>query len=105
MLYALQTPRDSSKYPNTYMIELASAMALQAGDDKGAVGSLLAQFYTTDDQQKRCQNMLNYPQTYPELVPIAEKVLAIIDQQNSSGANPVPAECLPPYNWVVGSSN
>lgn len=105
LLYALQTPRDSSKYPNTYMIELASAMALQAGDDKGAVGSLLAQFYTTDDQQKRCQNMLNYPQTYPELVPIAEKVLAIIDQQNSSGANPVPAECLPPYNWVVGSSN
>ena len=105
LLYALQTPRDSSKYPNTYMIELAAAMALQAGDDKGAVGSLLAQFYTTDDQQKRCQNMLNYPQTYPELVPIAEKVLAIIDQQNSSGANPVPAECLPPYNWVVGSSN
>lgn len=105
LLYALQTPRDSSKYPNTYMIELASAMALQAGDDKGAVGSLLAQFYTTDDQQRRCQNMLNYPQTYPELVPIAEKVLAIIDQQNSSGANPVPAECLPPYNWVVGSSN
>ncbi len=105
LLYALQTPRDSSKYPNTYMIELASAMALQAGDDKGAVGSLLAQFYTTDNQQKRCQNMLNYPQTYPELVPIAEKVLAIIDQQNSSGANPVPAECLPPYNWVVGSSN
>ena len=48
-------------------------MAPQAGDDKGAVGSLLAQFYTTDDQQKRCQNMLNYPQTYPELVPIAEK--------------------------------
>lgn len=105
LLYALQTPRDSSKYPNTYMIELAAAMALQASDDKGAVGSLLAQFYTTDDQQKRCQNMLNYPQTYPELVPIAEKVLAIIDQQNSSGANPVPAECLPPYNWVVGSSN
>ena len=105
LLYALQTPRDSSKYPNTYMIELAAAMALQAGDDKGAVGSLLAQFYTTDDQQKRCQNMLNYPQTYPELVPIAEKVLAIIDQQNSSGANPVPIECLPPYNWVVGSSN
>ncbi|ONG38057.1 hypothetical protein BKE17_09210 [Enhydrobacter sp. H5] len=105
LLYALQTPRDSSKYPNTYMIELAAAMALQAGNDKGAVGSLLAQFYTTDDQQKRCQNMLNYPQTYPELVPIAEKVLAIIDQQNSSGANPVPAECLPPYNWVVGSSN
>lgn len=105
LLYALQTPRDSSKYPNTYMIELAAAMALQAGDDKGAVGALLAQFYTTDDQQKRCQNMLNYPQTYPELVPIAEKVLAIIDQQNSSGANPVPAECLPPYNWVVGSSN
>lgn len=105
LLYALQTPRDSSKYPNTYMIELAAAMALQAGDDKGAVGSLLAQFYTTDDQQKRCQNMLNYPQTYPELVPIAEKVLAIIDQQNSSGDNPVPAECLPPYNWVVGSSN
>ena len=105
LLYALQTPRDSSKYPNTYMIELAAAMALQAGDDKGAVGSLLAQFYTTDDQQKRCQNMLNYPQTYPELVPIAEKVLAIIDQQNSSGANPAPAECLPPYNWVVGSSN
>ncbi|WP_313421236.1 hypothetical protein [Moraxella sp. CTOTU49803] len=105
LLYALQTPRDSSKYPNTYMIELAAAMALQVGDDKGAVGSLLAQFYTTDDQQKRCQNMLNYPQTYPELVPIAEKVLAIIDQQNSSGANPVPAECLPPYNWVVGSSN
>lgn len=105
LLYALQTPRDSSKYPNTYMIELAAAMALQAGDDKGAVGSLLAQFYTTDDQQKRCQNMLNYPQTYPELVPIAEKVLAIIDQQNSSSANPVPAECLPPYNWVVGSSN
>lgn len=105
LLYALQTPRDSSKYPNTYMIELAAAMALQAGDDKGAVGSLLAQFYTTDDQQKRCQNMLNYPQTYPELVPIAEKVLAIIDQQNSSGANPVPAACLPPYNWVVGSSN
>nr|WP_313012160.1 hypothetical protein [Moraxella sp. CTOTU48841] len=105
LLYALQTPRDSSKYPNTYMIELAAAMALQAGDDKGAVGSLLAQFYTTDDQQKRCQNMLNYPQTYPELVPIAEKVLAIIDQQNSSGANPVPAECLPPYNWFVGSSN
>ena len=105
LLYALQTPRDSSKYPNTYMIELAAAMALQAGDDKGAVGSLLAQFYTTDDQQKRCQNMLNYPQTYPELVPIAEKVLAIIDQQNSSGANPVPVECLPPYNWVVGSSN
>lgn len=105
LLYALQTPRDSSKYPNTYMIELAAAMALQASDDKGAVGSLLAQFYTTDDQQKRCQNMLNYPQTYPELVPIAEKVLAIIDQQNSSGANPVPAACLPPYNWVVGSSN
>lgn len=105
LLYALQTPRDSSKYPNTYMIELAAAMALQASDDKGAVGSLLAQFYTTDDQQKRCQNMLNYPQTYPELVPIAEKVLAIIDQQNSSGANPVPAECLPPYNWVVGLSN
>lgn len=105
LLYALQTPRDSSKYPNTYMIELAAAMALQASDDKGAVGSLLAQFYTTDDQQKRCQNMLNYPQTYPELVPIAEKVLAIIDQQNSSGANPVPIECLPPYNWVVGSSN
>ena len=105
LLYALQTPRDSSKYPNTYMIELAAAMALQASDDKGAVGSLLAQFYTADDQQKRCQNMLNYPQTYPELVPIAEKVLAIIDQQNSSGANPVPAECLPPYNWVVGSSN
>ena len=105
LLYALQTPRDSSKYPNTYMIELAAAMALQAGDDKGAVGSLLAQFYTTDDQQKRCQNMLNYPQTYPELVPIAEKVLVVIDQQNSSGANPVPAECLPPYNWVVGSSN
>jgi len=105
LLYALQTPRDSSKYPNTYMIELAAAMALQAGDDKGAVGSLLAQFYTTEDQQKRCQNMLNYPQTYPELVPIAEKVLAIIDQQNSSGANPVPTECLPPYNWVVGSSN
>ena len=105
LLYALQTPRDNSKYPNTYMIELAAAKALQAGDDKGAVGSLLAQFYTTDDQQKRCQNMLNYPQTYPELVPIAEKVLAIIDQQNSSGANPVPAECLPPYNWVVGSSN
>lgn len=105
LLYALQTPRDSSKYPNTYMIELAAAMALQAGDDKGAVGALLAQFYTTDDQQKRCQNMLNYPQTYPELVPIAEKVLAIIDQQNSSSANPVPAECLPPYNWVVGSSN
>ena len=105
LLYALQTPRDNSKYPNTYMIELAAAMALQASDDKGAVGSLLAQFYTADDQQKRCQNMLNYPQTYPELVPIAEKVLAIIDQQNSSGVNPVPAECLPPYNWVVGSSN
>lgn len=104
LLYALQTPRDASKYPNTYMIELAAAMALQDGDEKGAIGSLLAQFYTTDDQQKRCQNMLNYPQTYPELVPVAEKVLAIIETQHNGGANPAPAACLPPYNWVVGSN-
>ena len=104
LLYALQTPRAANSYPNTYMIELAAAMALQDGDDKAAVGSLLAQFYTTDDPQKRCQNMLNYPQTYPELVPVAEKALAVIDAQHSSGANPAPPACLPPYNWVVGSN-
>ena len=30
--------------------------------------------------------MLNYPQTHPELVPIAEKVLAIIDQSKTVAA-------------------
>ena len=76
-------------------------MALQTGDDKGAVGSLLAQFYTTDDQQKRCQNMFKLSANLSELVPIAEKVLAIIDQQNSSGANPVPLSvCRHTTGWL-----
>ncbi|MGL5252443.1 MAG: hypothetical protein ACRC7U_04795 [Moraxella sp.] len=102
VLYALQTPRNDAKYPNTYMIELAAALAIKEGDDAGAVGALLTQFYTTDEKEKRCQNMLRYPQTYPELVPVAEKVLTIIDEQHTTGINPAPEACLPPYDWVRG---
>lgn len=98
ILYALQTPRDGNKFPNTYMIELASAIAVKDGDQNGAVGALLAQYYTADDRAKRCQNMLRYPQTYPELVPIAEKVLTIIDKQNSNGLT-APNVCLAPFRW------
>ena len=100
VLYALQTPRDANKYPNTYMIELASALAVKDGNQAAAVGALLAQYYTADDRAKRCQNMLKYPQTYPELVPIAEKVLMVIDEQNNSGEMPSPNACKPPFNWV-----
>lgn len=100
VLYALQTPRDSGKFPNTYMIELASALAVKEKDQNRAVGALLAQYYTADDRAKRCQNMLRYPQTYPELVPIAEKVLIVIDEQNNDGVMPSPNACKPPFNWV-----
>ncbi|MFW2176974.1 MULTISPECIES: hypothetical protein [unclassified Moraxella] len=100
VLYALQTPRDSNKFPNTYMIELASAMAVKQGDEQGAIGALLAQYYTADDKAKRCQNMLKYPQTYPELVPIAEKAFVVIDEQNNDGVAVAPEACLPPLNWA-----
>lgn len=100
VLYALQTPRDANKYPNTYMIELASALAVKDGDAEGAKGALLAQYYTADDRAKRCQNMLKYPVTYPELVSIAEKVLTVIDEQNNEGIMPSPNACKPPFNWA-----
>lgn len=99
VLYALQTPRAERKLPNTYMIELASALAVKDGNTRKAVGALLAQYYTADDRGKRCQNMLKYPVTYPELVPIAEKVFITIDEQNTDGET-APNVCLPPLNWA-----
>lgn len=95
VLYALQTPRDKNKYPNTYMIELASALAVKEGNEKAAVGALLTQYYTADDKDKRCQNMLRYPKTYPELVPVANQVLKIIEAQDREGISPAPDACLP----------
>lgn len=99
VLYALQTPRAERKLPNTYMIELASALAVKDGDRNKATGALLAQYYTADDRAKRCQNMLRYPVTYPELVPIAEQVFITIDEQNTDGET-APNVCLPPLNWA-----
>lgn len=100
VLYALQTPRDAGKYPNTYMIELASALAIQQGNTDAAVGALLTQYYTAEDRAKRCQNMLRYPKTYPELVPVAEQVFAVINEQHISGKSVAANACLPPYRWV-----
>lgn len=100
VLYALQTPRDASKYPNTYMIELAAALAAKEGDTKSAIGALLTQYYTADDKAKRCQNMLRYPNTYPELVPAAKAVLQVINEQHIAGVATASGSCLPPLNWA-----
>lgn len=100
MLYALQTPRDSNKYANTFMIELAAGLDAQAGDIESATGALLAQFYTIDDKAKRCNAMLKYPKTYPQLVIPAEQAFTVIEQQAEAGNLDVPAECLSPHAWV-----
>lgn len=100
MLYALQTPRDASKYANTFMIELAAGLDAQAGDTKAATGALLAQFYTIDDKAKRCNAMLKYPRTYPQLVPAAEQAFAVIEQQAEDASLDVPMECLSPHEWA-----
>lgn len=100
MLYALQTPRDASKYANTFMIELSAGLEAQAGDTKSATGALLAQFYTIDDKAKRCNAMLKYPRTYPQLVPAAEQAFAVIEQQAEDASLDVPMECLSPHEWA-----
>ena len=82
------------------MIELASALAIQQGKTDAAVGALLTQYYTAEDRAKRCQNMLRYPKTYPELVPVAEQVFAVINEQHISGKSVAANACLPPYRWV-----
>lgn len=100
MLYALQTPREAGRYANPFMLEVASSMAQADGNDKNAVGSLLAQFYTADDKEKRCANMLRYPVTNPDLVASAETALNAIAKQHEAGAYNVPTVCLPPYQWA-----
>lgn len=100
ILFALQAPRSNNKYPNTFMIELIAASEVKNGNELGAVGALLTQFYTAEDRDQRCMNMLKYPKNYPQLVASAEEVFAIIEQQYSEGIYIAPAECLPPYEWV-----
>ncbi len=96
VLYALQTPRNSDKFPNTYMMELLAGLAVKEGDEETATGLLLTQFYTVKDKDERCKNMRKYSENYPDLVPIAEQVFEIIARQDAEGkfAEPIPDVCL-----------
>lgn len=100
VMYALQTPRAANRVPNTYMMELAAALAQQHGDTRLAEGALLAQFYLLDDKAKRCAALLNYPKTYPDLVPVAQRVLDTLNRQAEHTAIRLPSNCQPPYAWT-----
>ncbi|WP_395144297.1 hypothetical protein ACF3NV_09650 [Moraxella atlantae] len=101
VMYALQTPRAADRVPNTYMMELAAALAQQNGDTRLAEGTLLAQFYLLDDKAKRCAALLNYPKTYPDLVPVAQSVLDTLNRQAERAAISLPSNCKPPYAWAT----
>ena len=83
------------------MMELAAALAQQNGDTRLAEGTLLAQFYLLDDKEKRCAALLNYPKTYPDLVPVAQSVLDTLNRQAERAAISLPSNCKPPHAWAT----
>lgn len=95
-LYALQTPRDKQKPINTYTLEMIGANAILNDEQNQAQGSLLAQYYLSDDKAKRCENMRRYPKNYPELVPIAKQVFEIIQADKANNPS-IPKSCLAPF--------
>ena len=75
---------------------MTGANAILNDEQNQAQGSLLAQYYLSDDKAKHCENMRRYPKNYPELVSIAKQVFEIIQADKANNPS-IPKSCLAPF--------